>query len=143
MSTRCNQIYGIGVDIITISRIRRLHEKYGDRFLHKAYHKNEIEIFSNNKAHNVNKYNYLASRWAVKEAMQKAISSPRILFPEVFVTTTSHSNQNKRPILRLEGKTAELCKQLNICSSHVSISHEEDRAVANVILEELVVVDLH
>ena len=75
--------------------------------------------------------------------MQKAISSPRILFPEVFVTTSKQSNQNKRPILKLEGKTAELCKQLNICSSHVSISHEEDRAVANVILEESVVVDSH
>ena len=144
-SAKFKQIYGIGIDIITISRIQRIHEKYGDRFLYKAYHKYEIEIFNNNKKYNVNKYSYLASRWAVKEAMQKAISSPRLLFPEIFVTTpnsikgeNANSHNNKRPVLNFEGKTAEICKELNICSSHVSISHEEDKAIANVILEQII-----
>lgn len=141
-TTKIKQIYGIGIDIVSISRIKRVHEKYGDRFLSKAYHEKEIEIFKNNKIDNVNKYNYLASRWAVKEAMQKAVSTPRLLFPEIFVTKNSNmddvdnGNHKKRPLLKVEGKAAEVCKELNICSSHVSISHEEDRAIANVILEQ-------
>ena len=134
-SARAKQIYGIGVDIVSISRIKRLHERYGDRFLKKAYHQEEIEIFQNCKQHNVNKYDYLASRWAAKEAVQKAISSPRILFPEIFVTS-SDDPTNCRPCLKFEGLLARICAERNICSSHVSISHEEDKAVANVILEQ-------
>ena len=134
-SARAKQIYGIGVDIVSISRIKRLHERYGDRFLKKAYHQEEIEIFQNCKQHCVNKYDYLASRWAAKEAVQKAISSPRILFPEIFVTSSDDS-MNRRPCLKFEGLLARICAERNICSSHVSISHEEDKAVANVILEQ-------
>ena len=122
-SARAKQIYGIGVDIVSISRIKRLHERYGDRFLKKAYHQEEIEIFQNCKQHNVNKYDYLASRWAAKEAVQKAISSPRILFPEIFVTS-SDDPTNRRPCLKFEGLLARICAERNICSSHVSISQK-------------------
>ena len=35
---------GIGVDIVAISRIDKIYEKFGDKFLAKIYCKNEIEI---------------------------------------------------------------------------------------------------
>lgn len=38
-------MYGIGTDVIQISRIAKLHAKNGDRFLQKFLHPTEIAAF--------------------------------------------------------------------------------------------------
>jgi len=63
-------VYGIGIDIIEIDRIKESVENFGDRFLNKIFTKTELE-YSLNKP---NKYQHLAARFAAKEAIAKALS---------------------------------------------------------------------
>ena len=64
-------ILGTGIDIVDIKRIRRVVNKYGDRFKNKCFHKNEIER-SEKKKNSVESY---AKRYAAKEACAKALGT--------------------------------------------------------------------
>ena len=55
-------IFGIGVDIIEIDRIKKSIEKFGDNFLNKIYTKTELEYCQSKK----NKYQHYAARFAAK-----------------------------------------------------------------------------
>lgn len=66
-------IYGIGVDIVSNERIKLLHERFGDRFLHKIFSEREIEYCMNHH----NPYPHLSARFAVKEALIKALKKPK------------------------------------------------------------------
>ena len=38
-------IYGIGVDVVHIPNISRVYNRFGDRFLRRAYNRTEIDAF--------------------------------------------------------------------------------------------------
>ena len=57
-----------GVDIIEISRVRRVYERYGDRFLRRIYTEREA-------AYCRGRAPQLASRFAAKEATMKALGT--------------------------------------------------------------------
>jgi holo-[acyl-carrier protein] synthase len=63
-------IFGIGIDIIEIDRIKDSVDRFGDIFLNKVFTQTEIN-YSLSKA---NKYQHLAARFAAKEAIAKALS---------------------------------------------------------------------
>src|SRR5512136_2648665 len=63
-------IFGIGIDIIEIDRIKDSVDRFGDTFLNKVFTQTEIN-YSLSKA---NKYQHLAARFAAKEAIAKALS---------------------------------------------------------------------
>ncbi len=63
-------IYGIGTDIIAISRIDEIITKNGARFLDRIYTKQEQDI----AATRADKARFYALRWAAKEAAWKALS---------------------------------------------------------------------
>jgi len=126
-----NGILGVGCDIIYLPRINAIFNKYGDRFLNKAYHPEEIKIFYK-KTNYENRIQYLASRWAVKEAAYKAFGGNyRIPFPNMLVTNTSLG----QPILKFEDKAQEYAKLRRVSKVHLSISHDKDYAIANILLE--------
>ena len=140
MAGRVRQIYGVGTDIVSVSRIKRLVEKYGEQFLKKAYHPKEIDVFVQRSGEG-SKFEFLASRWAVKEATQKALCAPRLFFPEMYVNSSKSStkrvgNGGLRPFLAVEGSVKTAFSDAGVCRSHISLSHEEGRAVAMVVLEE-------
>jgi holo-[acyl-carrier protein] synthase len=67
-------IYGVGVDICQVSRIKALvlkSEYHQKRFLSGTFHQIEQDEFFAKEEERV-RYEYLASRWALKEAMVKA-----------------------------------------------------------------------
>ncbi|KDO28141.1 hypothetical protein SPRG_06188 [Saprolegnia parasitica CBS 223.65] len=83
-------IYGVGVDLVKTARLRQSYCAYGDRFLKRYLHPKEIAHFQGLLADDsvqgvTNQTQFLASRWAVKEATLKAFKSWRILFPDVYV----------------------------------------------------------
>lgn len=55
-----SKIWGIGTDIVQISRIRKTYENFGMRFLKRAYNPIEIAKF---QSKSINQFNYLASRY--------------------------------------------------------------------------------
>jgi len=124
-------IYGIGVDIIRIDRIKRVVDKWGNRFIEKVFTKMEIE-FCNSRPRPINAF---ALRFAAKAAFSKAIGlgmrqGIRWKDIEVFHHTTG------KPGLRLYGRCLKICKENGLNNIHISLSDEGDYAAAMVILEQ-------
>jgi len=64
-------VFGLGIDIIEIARVKKSIQDFGDRFISKVYTEKEIE-YCNSKS---NKYQHFAARFAAKEAVYKALAS--------------------------------------------------------------------
>ena len=64
-------IFGIGIDIIEIERIKESVAKFDKIFLEKIYTKTELDYCLSKK----NKYQHLAARFAAKEAIAKALAT--------------------------------------------------------------------
>lgn len=109
-------IRGIGCDIVDL---RRLNLK-NDNFIKKILTKNEYLIFTEKKT-DKQKREFLGGRFAVKEAFFKAygIEEKIISFHEIEVI----NDENGKP-------------SINYPNTFVSIAHENDYAIAYVIVEE-------
>lgn len=123
-------IFGIGIDIVQIDRIRSSLDRLGDAFAKKILHPNELEKFHSLKL----KERYLAKRFAVKEAFAKALGTgivEGVTLPRIEVV----NSKDGKPEIVLHGPTRERVSSLNIQSIFVSISDEKEYAVAQVVLE--------
>lgn len=123
-------IIGIGTDIIRVERIAHLLEKYGARFLDKVFTPAEQKWCQEHDR----PAERLAVRFAAKEAMMKALGtgwSRGILFQDIEVEADNRS----RPRIRLHGYAAEFAQRHSVSAIHLSLSHEEEYAVAFVVLE--------
>ncbi len=124
-------IYGIGADIVRISRIKRAIERWGDRFLNKVFTEQEIR-FCNSRPRPVNAF---ALRFAAKEAFSKAIGlgmKRGIRWKDIEVF---HYPSGK-PAIRLYGRSLEICEKEQIKGIHITLSDEGDYGIAFVLLEK-------
>ncbi len=124
-------IYGIGIDIIDIKRIKRVLELYGNRFKKKCFHNNEIE-WSDKKFNFVESY---AKRYAAKEACAKALGTG--LARGVFWKDIEVFNDKfGKPYIRLHNNAKDYLKLLskNNLKIELSLSDEKDFAIANVVI---------
>src|SRR3954469_21771791 len=64
-------ILGLGIDIIEVVRIESSYAKFGERFLDRILHPNEIRYCLSHKAPGP----FLAARFAAKEAISKAFGT--------------------------------------------------------------------
>jgi len=123
-------IYGIGVDIVEIERVKKSLDKLGDAFAKKILHRDEFEKFSTMKL----KERYLAKRFAAKEAFAKALGTGivnGITLPKIEIINDSMG----KPEICLHGTTRLRYESLGITNCFLSISDEHQYAVAQVILE--------
>ena len=111
-------IRGIGVDICRCSRF----EGKERRFLERIFSPEELAVSRKNE--------YLASRFAAKEAFSKALGTGIKGFSLTEITV--REDELGKPYFHLEGKASALASGL---SFHLSISHEEEYAVAMVVAE--------
>ena len=122
-------VIGLGIDIVDITRINTLLQKYGRRFLERIFSLDEITYCMKR----YDSATCLAGRFAVKEAAFKALSAGRSSgVPFKDITVDMHDGA---PQLTLTGKAHELSQSLGVVKHHVSISHDKGCAVAVVILE--------
>ena len=78
---------GIGIDIVSNARMSKLLAKStADRFLQKALHRSEIDKYKSIELEK-NAVQYMASRWAAKEALVKATRRKDIDFASVWIKT--------------------------------------------------------
>ena len=123
-------IYGNGIDIIDINRIRRVIDKYGNRFKKRCFSISEIER-SERRLNSVESY---AKRYAAKEACAKALGTGLargVFWKDIEVK----NNQFGKPFIRLHGNAKKIFKNLNKTSNtkvEVSLSDEKKYAIANV-----------
>jgi holo-[acyl-carrier protein] synthase len=122
------RIHGIGVDLADARRVQRLLDLYGARFLAKAFHPAEARALAGLPAGGAGPF--LASRWAAKEALHKALGTQRLLFPDIEV----HRGSGGRgpPQLRLHG-AAGAYQAAQGLALHLTLSHEQHMAVAFVV----------
>jgi len=124
-------IAGIGVDIVDIARIQALLDRYGERFLARVYTEAETAYAMGG----ANKAERLAGRFAVKEAVMKALGTGKsqgILWRDV---ETLRGRLGK-PEVHLQGQAMKWAKSAGGGAVHVSITHDGGKAVAFVILEK-------
>ncbi|MEK7366044.1 MAG: holo-ACP synthase [Candidatus Deferrimicrobiota bacterium] len=124
-------IVGIGVDIVDIARIQGLLDRYGERFLHRVYTEAETAYAMSG----ANKAERLAGRFAVKEAVMKALGTGKslgILWRDV---ETVRGRLGK-PDVHLHGQAVKWAKLRGAGAVHVAITHDGGKAVAFVILEK-------
>lgn len=123
-------IFGIGTDMVSIDRIKAVHDRFGERFARRIMGSAELATY---RTHN-DKSRLLAKRFAVKEAAVKALGTGErqgVLLKDFSIT---HSPLGK-PMLSISGEAAKRCESLGIVAHHVSLSDEQNSVVAFVILE--------
>jgi holo-[acyl-carrier protein] synthase len=123
-------IYGIGIDIVDVSRIEKAMERWGDRFLGRVFTQNEIKYCSNK----VRQATRFALRFAAKEAFTKALGlglRGGLGFQQIEVLRSPEG----QPHLSLHGRAEDLYKRRGINNSFLSLSDDGLYAVAVVILE--------
>jgi len=121
-------IYGIGIDLIKIERMRAAVERWGRKFLEKIFTENEISYCYERKE----PYLSLSVRFAAKEAFIKAINS-KIVVPLTDIEIMN--DENGRPSIKLGGRLEEFFKEKSIKRCHLSLSHEREFGIACVVLE--------
>ncbi|TDO86103.1 holo-[acyl-carrier-protein] synthase [Halanaerobium saccharolyticum] len=122
-------IIGTGIDIVKNSRIESLIKKYGLRFLKKIYLDNEIEYCYNK----VNATPSFAARFAAKEAVLKALGTG--MRKNSWHDIEIFNNQLGKPEVRLFNNTSSRAVELGVNNIFLSISHEKEYSVAQIILE--------
>lgn len=123
-------IYGIGVDLAQISRIERAYERFGQRFANKILGESELRDFQSTKR----PVRFLAMRFAAKEATSKAFGTGFKQGVAPRQIEVAHNAAGK-PSLVFSGQVKKLAAENNIVASHVSLTDEDDFAVAYVIIE--------
>lgn len=123
-------IYGIGVDIVKISRIRDAMERWGKRFLDRLFTDVEKEYCQ----HRENAAARYALRFAAKEALSKAlgVGMRRGVHCQQIEVVNDFSG---KPSFRLYGKAKAVCEEIEIRNSFLSLSDDGEYAVAMVVLE--------
>jgi len=123
-------IYGVGIDLVSISRVERMLEKWGERFVDRVFTRSEI-VHCNARPRPAAAY---ALRFAAKEAFSKALGTgiKRGLTLRDIETV---SLPGGKPVLRIHGKAGRFCADAGISACHVSLSDEGAYGSAVVVLE--------
>jgi len=110
----------VGIDIIEVTRIERSVERLGQRFLDRIFTSQE-------QAYCEGRLERLAGRFAVKEAVSKALGFGigDVRWQEIEVL----NDQRGKPVLVLHGDAKDLANELGLHSWSISMSHSEANAV--------------
>ncbi|MFW6022430.1 MAG: holo-ACP synthase [Halanaerobiaceae bacterium] len=121
-------IKGLGIDIVKVSRIKKIIDKWGINFLKKVFTPDEIE-YCESKAR---KQEYYAARFAAKEAAVKMLGiGEGISWQDIEV----RKMKSGKPELVLKGKALQTADDIGIKYIHISLSHEREMAIAEIIGE--------
>ena len=123
-------IYGVGTDIVKIARIQEM--KSLSAFAEKILSSKEMKIASSFNEKRLIKF--LAKQFAGKEAVSKAFGTG-ITKPILFKDIEILRDENGKPFLNPLGEVKKTMINLGISKSHVSLSDENDYAIAFAILE--------
>jgi len=141
-------IYGVGTDIIRISRIEAALARHGERFAERILGAEELAVFRQRSARaartgearvepNTTRrgLHYLATRFAAKEAFSKAIGLGMCM-PMHWHAVQILNAAAGGPVLVANGALLALMQEKG-WSAQVSITDEVEYAVAFVIVEQI------
>ena len=119
----------VGIDTIEIERVERTLARYGDRFLHRVFSRDEIEYCMGR----VRPGPSLAVRLAAKEAFYKAATplARRSLSLYFHWREAEVLRKDGAPTLRLSGTFREVVGGREVS---ISLSHSKAQAIAVVVI---------
>ncbi|ACA59016.1 holo-acyl-carrier-protein synthase [Candidatus Desulforudis audaxviator MP104C] len=117
-------ILGIGVDLVSVKRIRSASERTGGRLLVRLFTPAERDCCRARRA----AYECYAARFAAKEAVFKALGTgfSGCCWHDVEIT----NGPGGGPVVALTGSAARVAARRGITGVLLSLSHEGDQAVA-------------
>ena len=123
-------IFGIGTDIVEMSRVEATWARFGEHFATRILMDEEMALFrkTNNPAR------FLAMRFAGKEAAVKAMGTGfahGVWMRDVGIT----SNEWGRPLIIWSERGAKVCKELGIGKGHVSLTDDAGLVMAFAVVE--------
>jgi holo-[acyl-carrier protein] synthase len=124
-------IVGTGIDIAEVPRIEASIARFGERFLRRVFTEGEIH-YCESKANRIERF---AARFAAKEAAMKALGTGwnhGVAWRDVEV----QQQPGGRPTIAFHGKAAEFAAKLGGVHVALSLSHTDEYAIAQVILED-------
>ncbi|MBT5471601.1 MAG: holo-ACP synthase [Nitrospina sp.] len=124
-------IFGTGLDIIEVERIKKSIQRYSPRFEQRVFTLGEIN-YCQSKG---DPAKHFAARFAVKEAVSKCLGTGitgGLSFKDMEVV----NEDTGKPVLIMTGKGKELFKKLELKTIHISISHDRTHAIAHAIAEQ-------
>ena len=122
-------IFGIGTDVVSVERIQRLFDKYGERFVDHLLLPAEAQAFRRQ----ARPVRFLAMRFAAKEAIVKAMGTGfahGMWIRDCGVV----SNEWGQPQIVWSERGRERCDQLGIGDGHVTLTDEAGLTVAVAVL---------
>lgn len=123
-------IFGIGTDIVEVSRIEDSLARFGNSFAERILNEAEWQSYmqSNTPAR------FLAKRFAAKEAFAKALGTG-LRGPATFQNIGVTHDDLGKPVLDIAADLQALLDNKGIRYTHLSISDEKALAAAFVVLE--------
>jgi len=125
-------IYGVGIDIIDINRIRNVINKYGVKFKNRCFTMNEINR-SEKKYNVIESY---AKRYAAKEACAKALGTGLargVFWKDIEVKNDKYG----KPFIILHKNAKKYLQFINLQNNikiELSLTDEKHFALANVVI---------
>lgn len=123
-------IYGIGTDIVEVSRIEESLARFGESFAQRILSEREWLEFEQSQI----KARFLAKRFAAKEAFAKALGTG-LRGPATFGNIGVAHDDLGKPVLDIAEELQVYLEQRGIRACHLSLSDEKALAVAFVVLE--------
>ncbi len=122
------KIFGIGIDVVEVSRIAAAIERQGQPFLTKHFTSAERDYCQSQSSPALN----YAARFAAKEAVSKALGTGiggQAGWLDLEVTRDAAG----APKLILQGRAAEFARENGISEILISLTHAKQYAAANAI----------
>lgn len=118
-------VIGMGVDLVSIARIRQVVERHGDRFLSRVFTHGEQAYCMGKK----DPHPSLAARFAAKEAVSKAFSTG--IGAELNWTSIEViRGEREEPSIVLDSKGAILLEHVGGSAVLISLTHTDEHAMA-------------
>jgi holo-[acyl-carrier protein] synthase len=123
-------IIGIGTDIVNVARIEAASKRHGESFAARILSAQELVEY----ATQVHPARFLSKRFAAKEALSKATGHGLRHPVSLQRITVGHDDLGK-PAFLFDEELSVFLSKLGVVRHHLSLSDEQDTAVAFVILE--------
>lgn len=123
-------IFGIGTDIVELSRVQGIFERYGEHFARRILMDEELELFRRAR----DPVRFLAMRFAGKEATVKAMGTGfahGVWLRDVGVL----NNDWGRPVIVWSERGSRVCARLGIGSGHLSLTDDAGLVLAFAVVE--------
>lgn len=118
----------IGCDLVEIARIEESIKK--PQFIDRVFHELEVTYCEQR----VKREACYAARFAAKEAFVKALGTGLFVQGVTLKDVWVENEESGRPMLRFSAKASELLLQAGLANCDVSLSHQDEYAMAVVLL---------